>query len=254
MIYSVWLTGLGLLFVAAERVWPRNPEQRLLRRGILSDLAYIIFNSEYLGIILGLISIELIPILGLQHLQIGLLSKAGFWTQFVAFFLIFDFLQWCIHNLLHRVSWLWQFHKVHHSIKELDWIGNWRFHWFEIVVYRSLLYVPAALFGFRGDVMFWAGIVNTLVGHFAHANMSWHVGWLKYVINSPEMHAWHHNHPDCGPMNRNFALTLSVWDWIFGTAHVPAHDPERLGFEGIENYPEQLPGQFIEPFRDLARR
>jgi sterol desaturase/sphingolipid hydroxylase (fatty acid hydroxylase superfamily) len=254
MIYAVWLTGLGLLFIAAERVWPRDPNQRLFRRGIWSDLAYIVINSEYLGVLLGLASIQLIPVLGLEKLQIGLLAKAGFWLQFAAFFLIFDFLQWCIHNLLHRVNWLWQFHKVHHSIRELDWIGNWRIHWVEIVVYRSLLYIPAALLGFRGDVMFWAGVFNTLVGHFAHANLNWHIGPLKYVLNSPEMHAWHHNHPDCGPVNRNFALTLSVWDWLFGTAHVPKHDPERLGFEGIERYPEQLPGQLIEPFRGLAGR
>lgn len=254
MIYSVWLFGLGSLFVVLERIWPRNKSQGLLRKGFFSDLVYIIFNSEYLGILLGLASVELIRVLGLQRLQIGLLSGLGFWEQFFAFFLIFDFLQWCIHNLLHRVGWLWEFHKVHHSIVELDWIGNWRFHWVEIVVYRSLLYVPAALCGFRGDAMFWAGVFNTLVGHFAHANLSWRVGALKYVINSPEMHAWHHNHPDQGPVNRNFALTLSVWDWLFGTAHVPGQDPARLGFPGIERYPEQLPGQLIEPFRGLFRK
>jgi sterol desaturase/sphingolipid hydroxylase (fatty acid hydroxylase superfamily) len=34
------------------------------------------------------------------------------------------------------MPWLWEFHKVHHSIEELDWIGNFRFHWMEIVVYK----------------------------------------------------------------------------------------------------------------------
>jgi sterol desaturase/sphingolipid hydroxylase (fatty acid hydroxylase superfamily) len=255
MSYPVWLAGLSLLFVAAERIWPRDPKQQLMRRGIFSDVLYLVFNSEYLGIILGLVSIWLIPILGLDHLQLSLLGRAPFWTQFLLWFLLLDFLQWCIHNLLHRVSWLWEFHKVHHSIVELDWIGNWRFHWVEIVVYRSLLYVPAALCGFRGEVMFWVGIINTFAGHFAHANLRWHIGWLKYIVNSPEMHIWHHNHPDEGPVNRNFGLTLSVWDWLFGTAYVPAaHDPARLGFTGIERYPEQLPGQWMEPFVALWPR
>jgi sterol desaturase/sphingolipid hydroxylase (fatty acid hydroxylase superfamily) len=253
--YPVWLAGLGLLFLAAERLAPRIPEQKLLRRGIWTDLFYIVFNSHYLGILLGMASIRLIPAFGLQHLQIGLISGLGFWAQFALFLVLYDFLQWCIHNLLHRVDWLWQFHKVHHSIVELDWIGNWRIHWVEIVVYRSLLYAPLAVLGFRGEVMFWVGVINTLGGHFAHANVRWRVGRLKYVINSPEMHAWHHNHPQCGPMHRNFGLTLSVWDWMFGTAYLPEHhDPERLGFEGIEQYPEQMPGQMIEPFRGLARR
>ena len=49
-----------------------------------------------------------------------------------------DFIQWGIHRLLHRVPFLWGFHKVHHSIIEMDWNGSMRFHWLEIVGYRSL--------------------------------------------------------------------------------------------------------------------
>jgi sterol desaturase/sphingolipid hydroxylase (fatty acid hydroxylase superfamily) len=43
------------------------------------------------------------------------------------------------------------------------------------------------------------------------------------------MHVWHHVHPDAGPVNRNFGIALAIWDWLFGTAYVPAHAPERLG-------------------------
>jgi sterol desaturase/sphingolipid hydroxylase (fatty acid hydroxylase superfamily) len=251
VIYAVWLTGLGLLFLFAERIWPRNPRQRLLRRGIWTDLAYIVFNSEYLGILLALAYAKLAAPLGLDRFHLGLVSEAGFWMQFLVAFVALDFLQWCVHNLLHRVPALWEFHKVHHSIVELDWIGNWRIHWGEIVVYRSLLYLPLAVLGFDGPVLFWVGVLNTLGGHFAHANLRWHVGPLRYIINSPELHIWHHTHPDSGPPNRNFALTLAVWDWIFGTAYLPGHDPARLGFAGIEKYPAQLPGQWAAPFARL---
>jgi len=254
MVYPIWLAGLSLLFVIAERIWPRHKQQPLWRPGILSDLCYLVFNSEYLGVLVGIAAVRLIPAFGLQRLNLNVMQPAPAWLQFVVLLLVFDFLQWCIHNLLHRVSWLWEFHKVHHSILDMDWIGDWRFHWMEIVVYRSLLYVPAAFCGFRGDVMFWVGIVNTLVGHFAHANLSWHIGKLRYVINSPEMHIWHHNHPAEGPINRNFGITLSIWDWLFGTAYVPPKDPARLGFEGDDRFPKQLPGQWLAPFQALLRR
>jgi len=55
------------------------------------------------------------------------------------------------HNLLHRVPWLWTFHKVHHSITTMDWIGNWRFHWMEIVVYKTLQWLPLAWLKMRRD-------------------------------------------------------------------------------------------------------
>jgi sterol desaturase/sphingolipid hydroxylase (fatty acid hydroxylase superfamily) len=164
-----------------------------------------------------------------------------------------DFIKWCTHNLLHRVPFLWAFHKVHHSIVDMDWMGDWRFHWVETVVYNTILYAPTLCLGVRGEVALAVGVFDTVIGHFAHANLRWRIGWLKYVINSPEMHLWHHNHPDCGPINRNFALTLSVWDWVFGTAHLPGEAPARLGFIGVERYPSALPGQWLEPFRTLIR-
>lgn len=252
MVYSIWLAGLGLLFLLLERIWPRRPLP-ILRKGIWSDLAYIVFNAEYLGMILALAAAHVVSVFRLDRFRVGLMADAGFWTQFFVLLFVFDFLQWCVHNLLHRVSWLWEFHKPHHSIVDLDWIGNWRFHWAEIIVYRALLYIPAALFGFSGEAMFWTGVAATFAGHFAHANLRWHIGPLKYVINSPEMHIWHHNHPECGPINRNFAITFAIWDWIFGTAWLPPRDPARLGFEGIERYPDQLPGQWAAPFMALWR-
>jgi sterol desaturase/sphingolipid hydroxylase (fatty acid hydroxylase superfamily) len=146
------------------------------------------------------------------------------------------------------VPWLWEFHKVHHSIEEMDWIGNWRFHWFEAVFYRSLLYGPAAFFGFSPTAMFWYGVLNTLVGHFAHSNLRLQIGALKYVVNSPEMHIWHHAHPADGPANRNFGIMLSAWDWLFHTAHCPKTAPRKLGFTGIEHYPRNPVSQAVAPF------
>ena len=248
--YYNWLAGLAVLFMGLERLWPRMAGQRLLRRGWWSDAAYIVFNSKYLGVLLGYVTVLWIG--RLDAVMPPAWARAWpWWLQFAVLLVAVDFLKWCIHNLLHRVPWLWEFHKVHHSIVEMDWLGDWRFHWGEILVYNGLLYVPTALLGARGEVALAVGVFDTLIGHFAHANLSWRIGGLKYLINSPEMHLWHHNHPECGPVNRNFALTLSVWDWMFGTAHVPAHDPARLGFAGVEAFPAELPGQWLAPLRAL---
>lgn len=244
---------MAVVFIALERLWPRLPAQPLFRTGWLTDAVYVVFNSRYAGVLIGYVSALWIqrtnPIFSL-----GWLTTWPWWAQFVALLIAVDFLKWCIHNLLHRVPWLWEIHKVHHSIVDMDWMGDWRFHWGEIIVYNTLLYVPTVCLGVRGEVALAAGVVDTLAGHFAHANVRWRIGWLKYLINSPEMHLWHHNHSDCGPVNRNFGLTFSVWDWIFGTAYLPDHDPPRLGFEGIERYPAHLPGQWLAPFRALFSR
>ena len=171
------------------------------------------------------------------------------WLQFLILLITFDFLQWCIHNLLHRIPMLWEFHKVHHSVESMDWIGNWRFHCFEVLFYQLLLYPFAVALHFDMQAMFGFAVVSTFAGHFSHANIQVNIGWFRYLLNTPQMHAWHHTHPDSGPVDKNFGITLSVWDWLFRTAHMPAGDfPASLGFAGVEQYPRNPFGQLLIPF------
>ena len=66
---------------------------------------------------------------------------------------------------------------------------------------------------------------------------------MKYIFNSPEMHIWHHSYelPDSHKYGINFGLSLAIWDYIFGTAHVP-HDGRdiRLGFPNVEAFPKNF--------------
>jgi len=88
------------------------------------------------------------------------------------------------------------------------------------------------------------GIVAGLAVVFAFA-----VGpFMRKLFNSPEMHIWHHSHdlPEERRFGVNFALTLAIWDYLFGTAYVP-HDGRdiKLGFEGVEEFPDNFIGQSV---------
>ena len=177
-----------------------------------------------------------------------------FLAQFAAFLVLADFLQWCIHNLLHRVPWLWTFHKVHHSITTMDWIGNWHFHWMEIVVYKSAPVASARLVGRFARSGFRGGCRDDRVGDFNHANVDAGLGPLGYVFNSPRMHLWHHDHSSEGGAAKNFGVVFSLWDYAFGTAFWP-HErvPEQLGYPGMEEMPATLHGQVLWPAIALTR-
>lgn len=71
---------------------------------------------------------------------------------------------------------------------------------------------------------------------------------MKYLFNSPEMHIWHHAYdlPEEHHYGVNFGLTLAIWDYIFGTAYIPHNGQDiRLGFPGVEQFPEGFSGQAI---------
>lgn len=260
MSFTIWLASFSLLFLILERLAPRRP-MKIARPGFWYDALYLILNGHYLGLALGLAAGPAIAALDqlLDKAQlrrifyVGAMANVPAWLQFIVLLLVFDLLQWAIHRAFHQVPWLWRFHRVHHSVENFDWISNWRFHWMEAVVYRSLLYLPVAFFGFCAEAMFTYAALSTFLGHFSHSNLRVSIGPLKYLFNNPDMHIWHHTHGSAGPINRNFGINLSLWDWLFGTAYLPENrDPARLGFTGIESFPKTIWGQFLAPLRVMG--
>ncbi len=260
--YLIGLVILSLAVAGAEALWPWRAEQPKLRRRLASDLAFLVFNAHFLGVALYWIGNRfLLPPLdgalaraGLTHAVYRAVAAAWpSWLQILVLVVLFDFVQWAIHRLLHAVPALWTLHQVHHSVEngEMDWIVSFRFHWGEAAVYKMLQYLLLAFFGFGGTAVLAQALIGTLAGHLNHANLDLGHGRWRYLFNSPRMHMWHHSAD--GPA-RNFGIIFSAWDWLFGTAHLPDAPPARLGFPGDEQLPRGFFGQELWPLPVLWRR
>jgi sterol desaturase/sphingolipid hydroxylase (fatty acid hydroxylase superfamily) len=254
MSYLHWLIAVSLAFVVLEKLFPWRKGQPLLRRGWVRDLGFLALNGRFFSPLIAAVNgaAAVAATEGLRAMGFGLdgspMAEFPLAAQFLAFLVLADFLQWCIHNLLHRVPWLWTFHKVHHSIDTMDWIGNWRFHWMEIVVYKTLQWLPLAWLNASPQAVFAVAVVTTLWGDFNHANLDVGLGPLGYVLNNPRMHLWHHDQSAEGGTAKNFGIVLSVWDHLFGTAYWPrARSPEQLGYPGRQEMPETFHGQVLWP-------
>ncbi len=151
--YVHWLVATSATFLLLERIRPWRRGQPLLRPGAWRDAAFVALNGHVFSLatagLTGAAAAAASDSLARAGVSLPGSAIAGwpFAAQFAAFLLVSDLLQWCIHNLLHRVPWLWTFHKVHHSIDTTDWLGNWHFHWMEVLVYRSLQWLPLAWLG-----------------------------------------------------------------------------------------------------------
>jgi sterol desaturase/sphingolipid hydroxylase (fatty acid hydroxylase superfamily) len=148
------------------------------------------------------------------------------------------------------VPWLWEFHKVHHSVEEMGFAAHLRFHWMETIVYKTIQYIPLAMIGFGLTDFFIIHIIAVAIGHLNHSNL--HITWgpLKFVLNSPAMHIWHHaKELPSGKYGVNYGLSLSLWDYLFGTAWIPKNGRDiTLGFEKIESFPKTFFRQILYPF------
>ncbi len=62
-----------------------------------------------------------------------------------ALFLAYEFAYWLNHSLSHRVGWMWEFHKVHHTAESLTPLTNYRVHPVDTIIFINMAAAPAAL-------------------------------------------------------------------------------------------------------------
>ena len=262
-LYPVSLAAISAFVFGLERAFPWRPEQKQIRPKLWSDFIHLAFNGHFLGLLLaGLASTWVLPHvdrwLAAEGLTDAVYRNAAadwpLWAQVIVALVVVDFIQWCVHNLLHRVPFLWELHKAHHSVKdgEMDWIGSFRFSWREVIGYKSVLYLPLVFFGFRWEALMFHAIFGTLIGHLNHSNLDLGHGPWRYVLNSPRMHIWHHDYEGDAKTTVNYGIIFSSWDWIFGTAKMPADPPAHLGFDGVETFPDNFFSQEIWPLQKIA--
>ena len=257
--YLYALILLSLIVWGIELALPWRKGQAPLRKDFWLDVFYMFFNFFLFSLVgynglsnmgVNLFNDFLANTFGITNL---VALEIGSWPHILQLFVMFilvDFLSWWTHRLLHRVPFLWNFHKVHHSVKEMGFAAHLRYHWMETIVYKSIQYVPMAMIGFGIEDFFIVHMFSLAIGHLNHANLGWDYGPLKYIFNNPKMHIWHHA-KDLGgnKYGVNFGISLSLWDYLFGTDYIP-HDGRDivLGYDGDEQMPESFVGQNVAPF------
>jgi sterol desaturase/sphingolipid hydroxylase (fatty acid hydroxylase superfamily) len=261
--YFYGLLAVSLIVWILELIFPWRKNQKIFRKDFWLDTFYMFFNFFLLNLIILIflsntaeaLFIDFLQFFGISFVEVRLLdlNELPWGLGLLIFFLVSDFVQWNVHRLLHRVPWLWNFHKVHHSVKEMGFAAHLRYHWMEPVVYKSLLYIPLAIIGgFEVEDVALVHFFALTVGHLNHANLGWNYGVLKYVFNNPKMHIWHHAKvlPKHAQYGVNYGLTLSIWDYLFKTDHVP-HDGRdiELGFDGDETFPKKFIDQGLYPYK-----
>lgn len=254
--YFYGLIIVSIVVWLLEIAFPWRKNQGIFRKDFWLDIFYMFFNFFLLNLIIFIalsnVSAQLFhDFLGIsvEKLQLFNISELPKWTSLLMFFLVSDFIQWNTHRLLHYVPFLWNFHKVHHSVKEMGFAAHLRYHWMEPVVYKSILYIPLALIGgFTVQDVFIVHFFSITIGHLNHANLGWDYGYFKYILNNPKMHIWHHSKEMVNKYGTNFGISLSIWDYMFKTDYVPYNGKDiELGFENDEVFPQSFIKQELYP-------
>ena len=250
IVISILVWGLEILF-------PWRKQQSIFRKDFWLDGFYMFFNFFVFAIVIsGFYKVLAIFLgkIGITAKSLALIDFSAWpvWAQLLVFFIILDFVQWITHVLLHKLPFLWRFHQVHHSVKEMGFAAHLRYHWMENILYKPLKTFGVMLLGgFEPEQAYIVHFAAIAIGHLNHANIKLTYGPLKYIFNNPVMHLYHHSYVlPKGSYGVNFGISLSLWDYIFKTNYVPENSGTiPLGYPGDEAMPKSFLKQLIYGFR-----
>ncbi len=245
------LVALAAVFIPLEKVFALHP-RKVFRKGWTTDVVHFLVNNllTLVGVIVAVIFIgralhAVIPV-GARDA----IASWPFGVQFAIALAVAELCGYWGHRATHRIPVLWRFHKVHHSIEEMDWLAAAHLHPIDQAFTRSCVVLPLYALGFSRTTFGAYLIVATILAIFVHANVRIRLAGIRWLIGTPEYHHWHHANAG-GADHKNFA-SLPVVDAIFGTLQLPHAWPERYGIDEPqpEGYLRQLAWPFMtQPFR-----
>lgn len=206
-----------------------------LSKSALADYQLMLFNHLLIRLIPGLTLIQGAMTLqvfeSLHWLQVrpdmGIIPTWIVISSFtLVLFILDDFSRFYLHRLLHRIPWLWRFHKAHHSATNLTPLTVLRTHPVEALLFSFRGFIVHALsigifFFYFGEQValyqFFGASIFVFLFHLlgsnlrhSHVYLGYWLGLEKWLI-SPAQHQIHHSkesvHFDC-----NFGAVLAIWD------------------------------------------
>jgi sterol desaturase/sphingolipid hydroxylase (fatty acid hydroxylase superfamily) len=262
------LLYLGFAAVlVAEQLAPADRAQRAFSRGMVQDgLAWFLLDAPLkafvytggLGVLFWLLD-NYAPFLRIDPVTTG---RFPTWSLVLAAIVTSDLLRWIHHYVNHKVRFLWHFHSVHHSQRELNLFTQARFHAVEAMSLVPILYAPLYALNLNFELAVWIVLLTEWHARVTHANLRANWGPLKHVLVTPQSHRIHHSRELCH-RDQNFGILFSFWDRLFGTQwrHHDEYPDTGIADEdfpweesvGGANVLSNYIAQLIYPFQQLLR-
>jgi sterol desaturase/sphingolipid hydroxylase (fatty acid hydroxylase superfamily) len=253
---------VALLLVAFAVVFLFEAAFPLLSYGRGHWLRHAVRNFILTAIFLGM-NFLLSPV---SPLAVGFVTEAKFGLSYwlglppVAQLLVgiagLDLFAYFAHVTMHKIAWLWRFHRVHHSDNEIDVTTAFREHPGETLWRVGWHIAGVVVFGTPMWVLLTYLTLSALNAQFEHANIRLPATldrWLRLLFVTPNMHKVHHSR-HLPETDMNYSNLLSIWDRLGRSySHGPNFGPDvaemHYGLDGFDDQDKQSVGGLLKmPF------
>jgi len=229
--------GLTVLF-GMESILPAAGGRRHRWQHAARNLALGCFSSIAVKMLVGGVLTSVIfwaESTGVGLLRIISLPPA---VAMVAAILLFDAWMYLWHRANHQFSFLWRFHRVHHSDPEMDVSTAIRFHAGELLVSTLLRLAVIPLLGISVSQLLVYETLLLPVILFHHSNVRFPEPMdrcVRLLIVTPAIHRVHHSRLRL-ETDSNYSSIFSFWDRLAGTFRL-RQSARPVNF-GLDEYDE----------------
>jgi sterol desaturase/sphingolipid hydroxylase (fatty acid hydroxylase superfamily) len=190
--------------------------------------------------------LDLSPLTNSDQLDLRLL---GYALATFGIACVTDFFYYWMHRAQHRFGWLWRFHRVHHSITELNATNSYHHVAEDLFQFVAVTVPMSFLLGVETGPVPWIAIVVVQThSYFIHSTAKINIGPLRYLFSDNYIHRIHHSTQD-HHANRNFATSTPLWDVLFRTAYFPKRGEwPPVGLQDVQE-PKTIREFLFSPFR-----
>lgn len=155
---------------------------------------------------------------------------------FIALLTVSQLIDYALHIVFHKVSWLWPIHAIHHLDTDVDVSTSYRTHPLQLLVILPLVAPLVLLLGIPPEAALAYQLFHAAMNVFSHSNLhlpSWLDVPLRKVIVTPDFHRLHHC-SDRRYTDSNYGNSVPWFDYLFGTAtwRPPEQQPTmKLGLQ-----------------------
>jgi sterol desaturase/sphingolipid hydroxylase (fatty acid hydroxylase superfamily) len=251
--HTSWLTILVIIYMPLEFLFAVRP-RKIFSKSVPGDLGFY-FISGIVPHLLLIVPLSVAAYVAYHFVPWRVhhaVAQWPLWLSGLAAFVVGDFGFYWGHRWVHENPFLWRFHALHHAPEQIYFLISARAHPIDNAFIRLCGLIPIYLLGVGAPQSVQGTLIATLLmlvttvwGFFIHSNIRWRFGPLEWLIATPGFHHWHHTRSDI--RNSNYASMLPLWDWLFGTHHLPKEWPPAYGIDTA--LPKSIAGQLLYPLR-----
>jgi len=248
-----------IILIMAEILFPKkkrihNRKDRWITNGLITLINTASVNIVHIAIPL----IAIVAAIDVSNGKMGLFNIINFpiWIEIILTVIILDFIIWGQHLLSHKIPFVWRFHRMHHTDRDLDVTTAVRFHPFEIIFSMFIKITSIYILGASAIAVIIFEIMLNGMAMFNHANLRIPFrieNILRKFIVTPDLHRIHHS-IYIDEHNKNFGFSLSIWDKIFKCyldQPRDGHKDMKLGLKWQNHKPTKLGWSLWIPFKKL---